>query len=455
MARSELTHPSKPINGQSLMSLKAVLESYLGGGEVRDLDLAMLMNVPLNRLSQLKRAKSSIDTVGRDLTTDEPQALADDDEAVAELPGLRPSQAILARLLLKHPEWVPIPLRPSHPEVFSLLQPFMSGAEDRAPNKAGFAPLFGRSYISSYKLLSESADGSQGAGLPIIRLQHLVVTKYARAFADVLTSMAGKTSEVPAEILATVEHLSGWALLRERDSLTDWMSDELLLQFENDVNQRFQAWFDEHYLGVLRDEAASRDTRPEQAIEKGKWANTEEVSDEKLASYPRAQRPILGRSDSPFSLFRESFGLTSAEAYWVFGIQVKAFYRFRQRANQRIDAPTSILLRYLFRYPNDIELFMPEPASGRNIFEAIQQEDPEFKLSQLAPLFGASRVMSYEFAEPGSGCPFFARRLGTVFRQQKKRGEPIYRAMRECVEEEVIARGLDLAQFWRDGRWHR
>src|SRR5690554_6194953 len=103
MARSELTHPSKPINGQSLMSLKAVLESYLGGGEVRDLDLAMLMNVPLNRLSQLKRAKSSIETVGRDLPPDETLAPADDDEAVAELPGLRPSQAILVRLLLKHP----------------------------------------------------------------------------------------------------------------------------------------------------------------------------------------------------------------------------------------------------------------------------------------------------------------------------------------------------------------
>ncbi|MET4027639.1 hypothetical protein ABIE59_003182 [Marinobacter sp. MBR-99] len=455
MARSELTHPSKPINGQSLMSLKAVLESYLGGGEVRDLDLAMLMNVPLNRLSQLKRAKSSIETVGRDVTPDETLGLADDDDAVAELPGLRPSQAILVRLLLKHPEWVPIPLRPSHPEVFSLLQPFMPGADGRTPNKAGFAPLFGRSYISSYKLLSESADGSQGAGLPIIRLQRLVVAKYARAFADALAALASKTPEVPADVLATAKNLNVWALLRERDSLTDWMNDELLLNFENDVNQRFQVWFNDQYLGILKDEAASRDTSPEQAIEKGKWTNTEEVSDQKLASYSRAQRPILGRSDSPFSLFRESFGLTSAEAYWVFGIQVKAFYRFRQRANQRIDAPTSILLRYLFRYPDDIDLFMPVPASGRDIFDAIQQEDPDFKLSQLAPLFGASRVMSYEFAEPEAACPFFARRLATVFWQQKQKGEPIYRAMRECVEEEVIARGLDLGQFWRDGRWHK
>lgn len=65
MPNNELTHPSEPINGRTLVNLKAVLESFLGGGEVRDLDLALLMNVPLNRLSQLKRAKSSIHTVGR------------------------------------------------------------------------------------------------------------------------------------------------------------------------------------------------------------------------------------------------------------------------------------------------------------------------------------------------------------------------------------------------------
>ena len=460
MARSELTHPSKPINGQSLLSFKAVLESYLGGGEIRDLDLAMLMNVPLNRLSQLKRAKSTIETVGRGIVADETLDLVDgEDDVVAELPGVRPNQAILVRLLLKHPDWVPIPLRPSHPEVFSLLQPFMpgsGGSEDgRAPNKAGFAPLFGRSYISSYKMLSDGADGAQGAGLPVTRLQLLVVTKYAQAFAGVLQTLVGEQSQVPDEVHRALANTTGWALLRERDSLTDWMNDDQLFEFEAAVNRRFREWFDQHYLQVLEDEAASRDVSPEQAIEKGKWTNTAAVSDQKMAAYSRATRPILGRNDSPFSLFRESFGLTSAESYWVLGIQIKAFYRFRQRADQRIDAPTSILLRYLFRYPEEISLFMPAPASGRDIYEAIQQEDPDFKLSQLAPLFGASRVMSYEFAEPGAACPFFARRLATIFWQQKQKGEPAYRVLRECVEEEVMARGLDLNQFWRDGRWHR
>lgn len=91
MPRNELTHPSDPISGRTLMNLKAVLESYLGGGEVKDLDLALLMNVPLNRLSQLKRAKSSLFTVGRNLHSDDEPAGDVEKEDDGELPGIRPS----------------------------------------------------------------------------------------------------------------------------------------------------------------------------------------------------------------------------------------------------------------------------------------------------------------------------------------------------------------------------
>src|SRR5690554_6121314 len=55
-SRNELTHPSAPISGNTLMNLKLVLESVVGDGEVRDLDLAMLLNVPVNRLGRLKKA---------------------------------------------------------------------------------------------------------------------------------------------------------------------------------------------------------------------------------------------------------------------------------------------------------------------------------------------------------------------------------------------------------------
>ncbi|WP_336367039.1 hypothetical protein [Marinobacter sp. C2H3] len=467
--RNELMFPSEPIRGRSLMNLKMMLESYLGGdgvgGEVRDLDLAMLMNVPLNRLSQLKRARSSIETVGRDVDTEAGDDESDDDDArsaavgeleavppdAADLPGLRPNQAILVRLLLQHPEWVPMPLRPSPAALFELLQPFMPAPA----GKGGFAPLFGRSSVSSYKMLADTDAGTQAAGVPVVRLQLLVVGQYARVFAAALREEAAADTSAPDSVMQTLAARSGWGLLRERDSLTDWMGDDQLLRFEARVAEGFRHWFEDQYLAVLADEARSRDLSLDEALVKGKWANSAPVSDADFATYSRPQKPILGRADSLFSLFRESFGLTSAEAYWVLGLQVKAFYRFRQRPDRRVDAPTAILLRYLFRYPGDIDLFIPPPMAGADILEAIRRERPDLRTSQLGPLFGASRVMSYDFASEGTPCPFFARRLSMVFSACTRAGEPIVEALWDCVEDEVRARGLSLEQFWRDGRWHQ
>jgi len=456
MPKNELTHPSQPIKGQSLLNLKAVLESRVGGGEVRDLDLAMLMNVPVNRLSQLKRAQSSIFVIGN--IESEPDG--DNEDGADEVPSLRPSQAILTRLLLKHPEYAPLPVRASNAEILDLIAPVMDvigggGKKESSaqPRKLGFAPLFGRSYISSYKMLAEGDSGTSNTGLAVVRLQMLVIGKFARLYKSVLREYISTYRDKQA-FPSDEMFEDGWELLRERDSLTDWMSDPVYLSFVERVQDEWRKWFSNCYLEVLRDEAISRNIEPEIAIEKGKWTNTEPVSDEEFASYSRATKPILGRSDSLFSMFRESFQLTSAEAYWALGIQVKAFYRFRQRANQRIDAATSILVRYLFRYPEDISLFVEPPPPGSEILARIQQEDPDFRLGQLAPLFGASRVMSYGFANDELPCPFFARRLATIFHRQSVRGRPIYQELRECVEDEIVARGLDRNQFWRDGRWH-
>lgn len=457
MSKNELTHPREPIRGQSLLNLKVVLESRIGGGEVRDLDLAMLMNVPVNRLSQLKRAQSSVFVLGNV----ESDADGDTEEGADDVPSLRPSQAILTRLLLKYPEYAPLPVRATNTEILDLITPVMDVAGSAGkkespaqPRKLGFAPLFGRSYISSYKMLAEVDSGTSNTGLAVVRLQMLVIGKFAQLYKTVLQEYLSTHEDIAADFPDGELFEDGWELLRERDYLTDWMPDEVYSEFIGRVYGEWRKWFSGCYLEVLRDEAISRDIDPEVAIEKGKWTNTAPVSDEEFARYSRATKPILGRSDSLFSMFRESFQLTSAEAYWALGIQIKAFYRFRQRASQRIDAATSILVRYLFRYPEDIRVFVEPPPLGSDILARIQAEDPDFRLSQLAPLFGASRVMSYGFANDELPCPFFARRLATIFRRQAVRGRPIYQQLRECVEEEIVARGLSRDQFWRDGRWH-
>jgi len=97
---------------------------------------------------------------------------------------------------------------------------------------------------------------------------------------------------------------------------------------------------------------------------------------------------------------------------------------------------------------------IPTATSGESILQSIQQDDPAFRTSQLGPMFGASRVMSYEFAADQHSSPFFARRLATIYAEQKRRGQPIYSQLRECVEDELKARGLDSREFWRDGRWN-
>lgn len=453
-SQNELTHPGKPISGENLLYLKVMLESALGG-EVRDLDLAMLMNVPVNRLSQLKCAKSSIDVIGNVLSTS--GGNDHEGESPEEVPSLRPSQAILIRLLLKYPHYSQLMRRPTNPEMFDVIAPFIHtprGAKEGVSKRSGFAPLFGRSYISSYKMLSEDGSGAVNSSVPVTRLQMLVAGKFGKLFKNLLLEYAERADAETHEELEKLES-SGWAVLREQDSLTSWMSDETYQAFAGELYGLWNDWFQDAYLRVLTDEAVSRDLFPEQALVKGAWVNTQSVSGSDLQNYTRDTRPILGNSESPFSLFRESFELTSAEAYWTLGIQVKAFYRFRQRADQRIDAPTSILIRYLFRYPQDIELFINSPGKGSDILGAIQREDPGFRLSQLGPLFGASRVMSYGFANDDLPCPFFARRLAGIFRERSAMGEPIYQQIRGCVEDELRARGLDAVQFWKDGRWHR
>ncbi len=444
-SRNELTHPSAPISGNTLMNLKLVLESVVGDGEVRDLDLAMLLNVPVNRLGRLKKAGAPAGTA----ETPEP----DDEQDDAAAATIRPNQAILVRLLLKHPEYAPLTMRPGNAEMFELIAPLMpgTGSNGKMAGKQGYAPLFGRSYVSSYKMLAEAESTS----LPVVRLQLLIVGRLGEMFRELcLKKVQQAAQKVPDYVLQSLKHDAGWQLLRARDSLTDWMPDVIFEEFSAELLSQWRTWFNECYLTVLRDEALSRDLDPNKVMLKGNWTNRKNVEPADLQNYDRATQPILGCEDSLFSIFRESFGLTSAEAFWVLGLQVKAFYRFRQRARQRIDAPSALLVRYLFRYPDDIRHIIPAPPSGESILQSIQQDDPAFRTSQLGPMFGASRVMSYEFVADQHSSPFFARRLATIYAEQKRRGQPIYAQLRQCVEDELKARGLDSREFWRDGRWN-
>ncbi|MFV8571574.1 hypothetical protein ACNQ6O_10250 [Marinobacter sp. SBS5] len=167
--RNELTHPAVPVSGRTLTNLKLVLESVVGQGEVRDLDLAMLLNVPINRLGKLKKAKTPAEAL---------QTLGSEDEQDS-VGTIRPNHAILVRLLLKHPEYAPLPRRPGNAALYELLAPLLPEAKEggAVASKQGFAPLFGRSSVSpSWPFIRRIASNElrfcgRSAKLPVLRTQ--------------------------------------------------------------------------------------------------------------------------------------------------------------------------------------------------------------------------------------------------------------------------------------------
>src|SRR5690554_1925395 len=199
-SRNELTHPSAPISGNTLMNLKLVLVSVVGDGEVRDLDLAMLLNVPVNRLGRLKKAGAPAGAA------EKPEPDDEQDDATAAT--IRPNQAILVRLLLKHPEYAPLNMRPGNAEIFEQIAPLMprTSSNSKKAGKQGNAPLFGRTYVSSYKMLAEAESTS----LPVIRLQLLIVGRLGEMFRELcLKKVQQAAKKVPDYVLQSLKHDAG------------------------------------------------------------------------------------------------------------------------------------------------------------------------------------------------------------------------------------------------------
>src|SRR5690606_14097169 len=105
-------------------------------------------------------------------------------------------------------------------------------------------------------------------------------------------------------------------------------------------------------------------------------------------------------------------------------------------------------------YPNDLNYLVETPPTGEWLLKKIQGIDPKFKRFHLAPLFGASKMASYKFAAEYTDCPYFARRLAAIFARELAKGPEIYWQLRECTEDEVRARKLNVETFWKEGKWH-
>lgn len=461
--------PLKPISGHHIEMLYPRLDQVFAqgkgvNGKIRGLDIAMLMNVPPGRMPSFHKAQG-----GGGATADAgagTDTTGDDERSSERI--IKPSQAILTRLLLRHPEYAPLVPIPAPQEVWQQIRPlipeWLFGKNRKQVTHIVFAPLFGRSYPTSYKLLGSSEYDDQPASEPptnVTRLFMLVLEKLGDVFRRSL--MHYLDNHAPQSFVDDARRAmrSNWLVLHQQEQLVrDFIPEHYQQTFLGQVLERKRGWF-ELYLQVLQDEAASREIDAYQAIARGYWRNKEPVSQALRQKLSPRQQPITGSSQFVFDKIRQqvlesgdsNFGeMTSAEFFWLMGVPVKTFYTMHQKGEHRIDAPTAILARYLYRYTSDVSLMLEQAGRGSEIYAAIRRLDESFRAAQLAPLFGGGYVSSFHFVKDGR-CPNDLRRLTGIFMREIERNPDIYWQIRQCAEEEAYARGIDSRTFWKRARW--
>lgn len=451
----------EPVSGKDVKHLQGLLQDQYF--EFFDLDMAMVMNVPPMRINEVKKALPGTTPVDSGAHEDDDEADEIDHKDTKRRRRIKPYQAILVRLLKKHPEYTPIIPKPSSVEVWEAIAPYMPkparpSREANHANRRGFGPLFGRSNVSSYKLLDESspfeAKVAKQPGGSVSRLYMLVLGKLGQIFRDNFFATLDRTA--PASVIREVKRQvpRDWTILHQEESLiTTYIPGSEIQNFRQELSDQRRAWFD-LYMNVLHDEAVSRRLEPDVAIAKGNWTKNDVVTSAELRAYEPRQRPILGKGSQELDGFKERFDLTSSEFFWTLGLQIRAYYRIRseENENRRIDPATSILLRYLWRYPKDIHVLLYRVATAEELLEKITAIDPEFKVSQLGPLFGGAYVASYYFARSNTP-PYFARRMSSIMGEYLDTHPEIYTQVRECAEEEAYARGVRPETLWKEGRW--
>ena len=454
----------EPIDGSYINVLASFLDANTdpmeSAGALTNTDMAFLLNIPTQQLSALRTAPSSADVIDRRVQRGTSKEHAQRKRGQS-LKCIRPNHAILIRLFLKYPEYATlIPPRPSSSEVYDIIQPFMrmpgQPLNDPDANKRRwFAQLFGRSLIISYKMLSSDPTvlANRNNSRPVTHLQTLVMLRFGEEFRNLYTQYRDRFLPVHEQRNPLYSPISrSWDILRERDSLTDWMDDDLYEAFEADLTKRWCAWWDNKFMETLRHEAESRDIDFEEVLKTGNWQTKDEVTN--LKNYTQENIPITGADGSLLTSFRGFTGLSSSEALWLLGISPKTFFMYRSRPTQRVDAAVSILMRHLYHNPADLELFIKIPESPLKLLQKIQEIDPAFERKQLGVLFGGGAIAGYNMTRQDAMVPAFARRAASLMTQHFRFSTSIYWHLRECAEAEATARGLDPRKLWDEAKWH-
>jgi len=316
-----------------------------------------------------------------------------------------------------------------------------------------FAPYFGRSLVTSHKMLKESGiDGCRENSRPVTQIQTLIVLRFAHEFRALYAEYHEKYIPKQKRNKAAYKPQERtWEILLERDSLTEWMNNRVYADFQMELFHRWQEWWDNKFMVTLQREAESRGTTLEDVLRTGQWSNNDDPSKLKL---PQASSPITGADNERLADFRSSHALSSAEMMWVLGIAPKTFFRYRKNAHKRIDAAVSILVRHFYYNAQDLQLFIPETQRGQDLLNTLQSIDPTFERKQLGAFFGCGAIAGYNMSRPNSEVPMFARRAASLMAINLPYSTDIYWHLREAAESEAKARGIDPADLWSSGSWN-
>jgi hypothetical protein len=459
----DITRLTAPISGKYLAALDNALETGVDNpamqpGRIRATDIGFLLNVPIPRIPMLMKAASSADNPDKRVR----QTSLPDDNHDNDQGSIRPHLAILVRLLLNQPKYTAmLPPKPSNRFTYQMLGRLVEDLSAEKDWRGRFAPLFGRSKISSYKMLpkdpemdefNEDRENSQ----PVIRLQMLILERFGKIFRDVYQVFwLLHLPEQDRKIKKKMVQNSNWLALTEIDQVTGWMSKSVKKSFNETLVEKCTLWFRDVYCKTLEAEATSRDLDYEKVLSDGKWGNPNLVSKARWDSYPPDKAPILGGDSSILKRFRERLELSSPEMLWLLGLQIKSYFRFRDRPESRLDPSVCLLIRHFFNNQDDLALFITYPPDGLELLETIQSIDPKFERRHIGLLFGGGVVAGYNMTNDQAEPPFFARRLTSIFARHIDDGPEIYWHLRQSVEDEVKARGLSVDKFWRHGNWYK
>lgn len=464
----------EPVSGEDLKFLERTLEPGTEDpeteyGRMRATDTGFLFNIPIPRIPALMAAPSSFSAPDLRVRKAPDNHVPDEDlrteaknpKRVPKAATIRPNLAILIRLLTAHPKYTDIlPPKPSNRMVYWQISRLVKRFNEKRAWRGAFAQLFGRSKISSYKMLpadfEKMAVDRRENSQPVIRLQMLIMERFGKIFRD--TYHAFCYSDMPERVRGESRYQlkhRNWLALKEWEDVTAWMTKDVRARFDETVKEKCTLWFEQGYLHTLDCEARSRNLTLEQALKEGKWANSDRVSPEQWRTYSPGAEPILG-GQGIFENFREMVRITSPEMLWLLGLQIKSYFRYREHPDQRIDPSVSILVRHFYEQRfDDLGLFITHPLTGKEILKRIQAIDPSFDRKHMGLLFGGGVVAGYNMTQEDAPVPFFAYRLASIFTRHIDDGPEIYWHLREAAEQEVKARGLDIETFWREGDWYQ